>query len=583
VGIATGVASGLVVFDIDPRNGGDASFEQLKRELPGAFEHCPEVRTGSGGGHYYFQCSDPMPSRANIRPGIDVKADGGYVVAPSSFHACGGRYRFISNSGQSPSPLPPSLRNLILPEAQAQQGGQARPIIQVDSLQVSSEIKTTIRDGKPRGQRSEAIFAAIRAMLKAGSSDDEIIAVLSNPANGLSEKPREKGDAWLVGEIGRARAKPDRNNGSAPPSANESFLVLRKAADIHPEAICWLWPGRIALGKICLIAGPPGLGKSQVTTDIAATVSSGGIWITGEKSGAGDVLFFSAEDDPADTIRPRLEACGANLDRVHIIEAISDKRRERSFSLKSDLEALSAALTARPDVKLIIIDPISAYLGGIDSHNNSDVRGLIAPLAKLAADHGAAVVSVTHLNKGQSDDPVARIMGSTAFIAAVRTAFLVQQDPLNHELRLFLPLKSNISSQCSGLAFRIQAHNLPSGIETSRILWDAKPVTITAREALSPSTADEIDDATGAVEASRRIFQSEKASELRASRLVELIKKREDPLMTAKRLKKLLALCGIHQHKRSDANYYVEGDFVAAAPPSPTMPPPSMSKSTVQE
>jgi hypothetical protein len=359
------------------------------------------------------------------------------------------------------------------------------------------------------------------------------------------------------------------------------LLVLRKAADIQPEAIRWFWPGRIALGKICLIAGSPGLGKSQATTDIAAIVSSGGTWITGEKCEAGDVIIFSAEDDPADTIRPRLEACGANLDRVHIVEVIRDKQRERSFSLKSDLEALSAALTARPDVKLVIIDPISAYLGGIDSHNNSDVRGLMAPLAKLAADRGAAVVCVTHLNKGQSNDPVTRIMGSTAFPAAVRMAFLVEKDAVNPELRLFLPVKTNISGEYPGLAFRIQAHKLPSGIETSRILWEAKPVTTTAREALSPPTADEIEDATEIVEASRRIFQSEKVAELRASKLVELMKK-EDHLITAKRLKRLLARCGIPQHNRSDANYYVAADFVAAAPPSSSMLPPSM-KSTVQE
>jgi putative DNA primase/helicase len=157
---------------------------------------------------------------------------------------------------------------------------------------------------------------------------------------------------------------------------------------------------------LCLIAGPPGLGKSQVTTDIAATVSRGGTWCTGEKCEAGDVLILSAEDDPSDTIRPRLEACGANLDRVHIIEAVHmlSVKRDRPFYLKQDVETLAEKLTTSPDVKLVIIDPISAYLGGVNSHKNVEVRSVLAPLVKLAADHGVAVVCVTHLNKGHSND-----------------------------------------------------------------------------------------------------------------------------------------------------------------------------------
>ena len=87
VGIATGVASGLLVLDIDPRNGGDASYEQLRKQFPAAFAELLEVRTGSGGTHLYFECRSPTPSRANILPGIDVKADGDYVVAPPSLHS----------------------------------------------------------------------------------------------------------------------------------------------------------------------------------------------------------------------------------------------------------------------------------------------------------------------------------------------------------------------------------------------------------------------------------------------------------------------------------------------------------------
>jgi putative DNA primase/helicase len=360
----------------------------------------------------------------------------------------------------------------------------------------------------------------------------------------------------LRGGIKLAGEKPNRD-GRAPslPKGNGIELITRPVSQIPPQAFRWLWPQRIALGKNALIAGQPGLGKSQVTIYLAAITSGGGTWPTGEKCDAGDVFILSAEDDPADTIRPRLEAYSANLDRVHIIEAVRQPNRsDRPFNLKDDLQALSEKLRASPDAKLVIIDPLTAYLGGIDSHKNADVRAVLAPLAKLAADHGVAVVCVTHLNKGTSAvtsaDPLTRVIGSTAFGAAVRTASLVASDKTNAERRLFLSLKSNISRACDGLAFRLETHVLPCGIETSRVVWESGPVKMTASEALSPSTKDEIDDAKEVVEACLKVFDIAKATELRASRLTDLLRMHENRFIAAKQLKKCLGLCGIGQHGR---------------------------------
>jgi AAA domain len=292
--------------------------------------------------------------------------------------------------------------------------------------------------------------------------------------------------------------------------------------------------------------------------------------------GAGDVFILSAEDDSADTIRPRLEACGANLGRVHIIEAVRHKGCDLPFNLKLDLAALAAKVG--PNAKLVIIDPISAYLGGIDSHNNADVRGVLAPLAKLAADLGVAVVCVTHLNKSPSADPLTRVIGSTAFGAAVRTAFLITPDKIKPWRRLFLPLKSNISRACNGLAFHLESHVLGSSIETSRVVWEAKPVTMTASEALSLSTQDEVDDAIHVVEACLRVFDAENVTELRASILIDLLRKHENLSFTAKQLKKCLGLCGIGQHRRSDANYYLKSDFAPNPPSLHAVVPPGTVK-----
>jgi len=160
-------------------------------------------------------------------------------------------------------------------------------------------------------------------------------------------------------------------------------------------------------------------------------------------------------------------------------------------------------------------------------------------------------------------DPLARVIDSIAFVAAVRTAFLIVEDKANPDRRFFLPLKSNISRTCTGLAFQIEPHVLPSGIETSRVSWDKRPVTITAAEALTALTPDDdIDDAKELAEACLRIFDKEKATELRSSILIDRLKVHESLFLSDKQLKKRLGLLHVQIHKRNDANYYLKADFV---------------------
>ena len=119
------------------------------------------------------------------------------------------------------------------------------------------------------------------------------------------------------------------------------ILELVRLSEVEPEPINWLWPGRIPKGKITLIAGHPGLGKSQVTVSIAAIVSSGGIWPVDEMpADVGNVLILSAEDGIADTIKPRLLAAGADTNRIEALEAVRAGDQRFPFSLKRDLELL---------------------------------------------------------------------------------------------------------------------------------------------------------------------------------------------------------------------------------------------------
>jgi len=276
--------------------------------------------------------------------------------------------------------------------------------------------------------------------------------------------------------------------------AEAGSLVTRRLSDINAKPVRWLWQGRIARGKVSIIAGNPGLGKSQVTASIAAIVTTGGRWpVDRSQCTPGDVVFLSAEDDPADTLRPRLEAAGASLHRVHVMDAVilgytgEGQQQNRAFSLQRDIQALSVKLAELGDVAAVVIDPITAYLGDVDSHRNAEVRALLAPLSELAAQHGTAIIGVSHLNKSAGTEALMRVTGSLAFVAAARAAYLVAQDPENSARRFFLPMKNNIGPDSAGLAFRIEAATVQSDagpLQTSLVAWDSEPVTTTADEVM---------------------------------------------------------------------------------------------------
>ena len=279
-----------------------------------------------------------------------------------------------------------------------------------------------------------------------------------------------------------------------PEAAESPRLTYRRLADVVARAIDWLWKGVIAKAKLTMVAGHPGLGKSQATLSVAAAVSTGGRLPDGNTAEPGNVIIVSAEDDAADTVVPRLAALGANLEKIYVVDAVRDGNSypdgtpsERGFNLIEDLAKLSKMTKDLGDVALIIFDPISAYLGSTDSHKNSDVRAVLAPLSKLAEQCGAAIVAVSHLNKSGGADALARVTGSLAFVAAARAAYLVCKDPEDEARRLFLPLKNNLGADGTGLAFRVESAQVPGAagaIDTSHVVWESGAVTMTAAEAL---------------------------------------------------------------------------------------------------
>jgi putative DNA primase/helicase len=263
-------------------------------------------------------------------------------------------------------------------------------------------------------------------------------------------------------------------------------------ADVAPQAVPWLWCGRIPLGRITLLIGRPGAGKSFVTCDLAARVSTHTPWPDPgpDRAPLGDTLLICAEDDPADTIRPRLDAAGADCRRVHLLRAakiLSDDGNERSVAFDlSNVDLIRDALDRLPECKLVVIDPIGSYLGGqVDAHRDNGVRGVLTPLAALAAERGVAVVLVCHTRKALASFADDMALGSRAFVGLARSVLHIMADPDDEKRKLLLPGKCNLSAPAAGLAFRIVGH-------PSRIEWEPDPLDgIRADDVVAPKEGKE--------------------------------------------------------------------------------------------
>src|SRR5262249_38280653 len=264
---------------------------------------------------------------------------------------------------------------------------------------------------------------------------------------------------------------------------------------VQPQTVQWLWPGRIPLGKLTILDGDPGLGKSVLTLTLAASVTRG--WsmpleprepgVAPEPAG---VVLLNAEAGLEDTIRPRLDAAGADPARVLALDRIPDGDSFRLPVLPVDAVYVKLAVR-RLEAKLVIIDPLTAFLGGeTNTHKDQDCRRALYPLAMLAQETGAAVLVVRHLNKAAGTNPLYRGGGSIGIIGAARSGLLVAKDPDNPDQRVLASTKCNLAKLPPALVYALDT--APNG--ALRIGWKGES-THTAESLLAVPRDDEERDA----------------------------------------------------------------------------------------
>jgi len=273
----------------------------------------------------------------------------------------------------------------------------------------------------------------------------------------------------------------------AQPRPMRDSVVLTCGSDLTPEPYRWLWQYWLAMGKLHILAGAPGQGKTTIALAMAATITIGGRWPDGSRCAPGNVLIWSGEDDPADTLVPRLMAAGADRARCYFIEGARRGGEVVPFDPARDLGQLLEAIEKIGGISLLVIDPVVSAVTG-DSHKNTEVRRALQPLVDLAAKCDCAVLGITHFAKGgQGTDPAQRVVGSVAFTAVARVVMVaakVKGDEEGRDARILARSKSNVGPDDGGFQYHLEQSEPIPGIHASHIAW-GKAVQGTARELLT--------------------------------------------------------------------------------------------------
>jgi len=526
-----------IVIDLD-RHGehdGVEAFNDLV-EIHGPLPNCPVTETPGDGLHLIFR--QPFGKRLGNRTGelpagVDVRGYGGWIVAPGSLRPDGKAWGQKLGTLSLPDAIrtnklpiiPQWTVDLIEPKPRRE---EPLPRYDMPNSEFGSYAQRTLtlicgdlarmKEGRRNTELNNAamrlgsmvargwidhhavIDGLTDAALASGLTPDEVQETLASGFTaGLRNPAKDPEDRPPPGRMNGAKQYGAQNgaNYAKVPETKPGELVVVKGSDLVMKPVRWAWQNRIAMGKSMILAGEPGVSKSTLLLYIGAQFSVGGEWpYGGGNAPKGDVIVLSAEDDPADTIKPRFVAAGGNPEKLHIIRAVRADDVKRGFNLQADMGQLEALIRRLGGVGCVIIDPVSSYMGKVDSHKNSEVRGVIDPLTEMASSTGWAFLLNTHFTKsasGNKTKAIFRFVGSIAFVGAARTGFCVVHDPDDKNRRLVLPVKTNIGPEAEGLAYTLEQvlagyyeeDGTKEEVWASRIVWADAPVSISADQAIA--------------------------------------------------------------------------------------------------
>jgi hypothetical protein len=451
----------------------------------GSLPRTPTAETGGGGRHYFFRFDRRVRKKTKVGGlSIDTIAGNQAIVASPSVHVSGRAYRWSVSPDEAEVAIAPDWLIEFVTGKKAESAKQATFVFE--------DLDLRTHPGADKGNRNETLCRLAGAHLQREGVTPNLLGLaiawgkLCDPE--LSEEEISKPVAYLVAKHLKNNQGGEEDEDDAD-EAVSGELTVRSFDSIESIPIEWLWPGRFALGKLTLLTGEGGVGKSIFTCDLAARISKGLPFPDGSPGVLGDSFFVGAEDGAGDTIRPRLDAAGADCRKVHLIGGPKPPGEEFAspLDLSRHVSQLDQLLGRYPDAKLLIIDPILDYLGEkTNSDKATDVRRVLGPLRSLAEKHRVAIVALNHLRKSIGGSSKNRSLGSGAFVQVARIELRVCEDPEDADRRLFLPVKNNLGA-APGLAYRIESATNGAG----RAKWEDGPVEITIGEVESDGGSED--------------------------------------------------------------------------------------------
>ena len=500
---------GLVVIDCDRRPGrpdGVQAFEALCKREAIDLQQSFAVTTPTGGVHFYFRSEMPYGnSRGSLPDGIDVRGKGGYVIAPGATLPDGRCYRLDYGSWDAIPPLPDALATLLRSKdtmaapvssvaspASARDVGYAARVLDAEIAPLAA-----LRPGAGRNAAlNQASFAlgtlvgngsldpqvAVHALYEAATANGHVAKhgesqtrkTIESGLNAGMGKPRSSltVDGPVIDVENLIRTEKAKRSAIASTHPSKRTVMVKQGSTIEAKPVTWLWDGYLPLGKLTLLAGAGGTGKSTIAFSLAGIITNAGLWPDGTRCmRSGNVLIWSSEDDPADTIKPRLMAVNANQSRYGVISGTTDENGVSCpFDAALDMSGLRDAVMSIGGVSLLIIDPIVTAVTG-DMHKANDVRRSLQAIVDFAAEMNCAVLGITHFAKGTAGKNSAeRVIGSQAFAALARMV-LVSAKEEDSDRRVFTRAKSNNSVDTGGFSYSIEALTLDRSIVATRVLW----------------------------------------------------------------------------------------------------------------
>ena len=434
IGIATGRPSGFIALDFDGEEG-ERSLNELQSVYGGLPVTVAQL-TGGGGRHILFKHpGGVIKNKVKLAPGVDIRGDGGYILVSPSLHVSGCRYKWETSLNPVETPLA-DLPATWLKFVSGDKTGSQREYLKVE--------------GKiPEGSRNDTLFRLACSLREKGLTESAILAALREVNEKQCIPPLDEEE--LIRTFNSAMGYPPgelRVTQSAKADFAQTSAEIICLDDVEEEEVEWLWYPYIPLGKITLIQGDPGDGKTTVVLNLAADISTGRALPGVEPADPGNVIYQTAEDGLADTIKPRLVAANADCKRIFVI----DESKKGLSLLDSRIE--EAMEKIRP--RLFIIDPLQAYLGGdVDMHRANEVRPILKRVGALAEKYNCAVILIMHLSKASQNRSLYRGLGSIDIPAAARSVLLVGKNPNNPKERAVAHIKSSLTQNGKSLAFTI--------------------------------------------------------------------------------------------------------------------------------